>query len=765
MIRLQNLIIFFVCLFIFPIIVVAQLPSKTLEGKIILVTKQGNTFTDATEVIAKGAAVQWIDGSNIAFTNPFGEFAIAYNDATVKQLVVSYKGFTKDTITIVDSALYVTIKLNKATASKGTIIGGIRVTATRPNTEVSFISTAQQLKIGKGELAKAACCNLSESFETTPSVDVSYADAVTGQKQIQLLGLATPYTLFTQENMPSMRGLASISALNFTPGTWVNSMQLSKGSGSVANGYDGLAGQINIELAKPNEQDKVVANVYQNSNGRTEANLNLMHEPNKQVAQGILLHYKNQVYKQDMNMDMFMDNPLGQQAIALYRAQYFAHNGFELQGGAKYTYAQLQGGSLHTNHNNWRYTDTTNRTEAWLKIGKVNPKKQWQSIGFQISGVLHKQNVQVPNKKYNGQQQQLYSNLIYQSNFKNTNHSYRTGASFIMDRYKESFPDTVVVSGNRTEIVPGIFAEHTYAYLDKFTIVSGLRADFHNIIGAFITPRVHIRYVPFGKHTLRASIGKATRTASVLTENMGAYYSNRTFKFDGDKRHWQNGNLPEVAWNMGASWIAPFMYNFKKGTLMLDYYYSTFSKQIIVDYETPREVHFYQLQGNSSAKSFQAQVDYTLIRKKLEARVAYRWYNIQTTMRNTILSKPLISTHRAFGNIAYTTSKQYSYDATVVWNGAKRLPNAFATATDSMFVNGNSPSFVTINAHVRKVFNKQHQVYIGAENLTNYMQPNAIISASNPFSNNFDAGQVWGPVSGINVYIGYTFTVIEKERH
>lgn len=41
--------------------------------------------------------------------------------------------------------------------------------------------------IGQGQLVRAACCNLGESFTANPSVDVSYSDAATGAKQIKLL--------------------------------------------------------------------------------------------------------------------------------------------------------------------------------------------------------------------------------------------------------------------------------------------------------------------------------------------------------------------------------------------------------------------------------------------------------------------------------------------------------------------------------------------------------------------------------------------------
>jgi outer membrane receptor for ferrienterochelin and colicins len=723
--------------------------NDTLHGKVVLLLNNGETENPAV-----GASLYWLGNGQKVYTNPLAEFNLPL-DGERNELVVSYPNFATDTIVVNNLQDYIVIKLVKITSKK---LNGVVVQSQKAATEISYLSTVQLLKINSAELHKAACCNLSESFETTPSVDVNFTDAITGQKQIQMLGLATPYTLITQENIPTIRGLASIVGLNLTPGTWVQGMQLTKGTGSVVNGFESLSGQINVELQKPDHAEKLYLNLYQNSGGRSEANLNIAHQWNKKLASGLLLHYKNQWYKQDMNMDGFLDNPLGDQKIALYRMQYYADNGLEVQGGIKVSSVNNSGGQMH--HTVWQFTSDLQRNEAWLKIGKVNKQKPWQSMGLQLAGFMHQQQLQTPNHLYNGTQNNFYANYIYQGVIGNTNHQYKIGTSVIVDAYKESMPDTIIKQLNRLEKVPGIYAEHTYNYLDKLTIVTGLRADYHNLYGAFITPRLHLRYLAFTNTTMRVSLGRAQRTASVLAENQQAYFSNRQFVFKGAAPNWQQGLQPEVAWNAGYSLVQPFKLNYRKGTIMLDYYYSWFSKQIIADYETPRQVQLYNLAGKSNSQSIQAQIDYEAIRKKLDIRLAYRYYNIQTTFGNTTLQKPLISTQRGFINAAYHTKSKWNVDATVVVNGAKRLPNYFANqATDTSFSMQKSPAFVTINSHISKAFKNNIEIYIGAENMTNYMQSNAIISAANPTGQDFDASQTWGPVMGINGYVGLRWIV------
>jgi hypothetical protein len=104
---------------------------------------------------------------------------------------------------------------------------------------------------------------------------VSYNDAVTGSKQIQLLGLSGNYTQLTIENLPGPRGLATLLGLNSIAGPWIESIQLTKGVGSVANGFESIAGQINVELKKPETAEKLLANVYINDFGKTCSSDNL----------------------------------------------------------------------------------------------------------------------------------------------------------------------------------------------------------------------------------------------------------------------------------------------------------------------------------------------------------------------------------------------------------------------------------------------------------------------------------------------------------
>jgi len=621
-------------------------------------------------------------------------------------------------------------------------------------TRVSSMKPMKVEEIGKGELLKAACCNLSESFETTPSVDVAFTDAVSGYKQVQMLGLAGPYTLITRENIPDVRGLASITGLTYTPGAWIEGMQLSKGTGSVVNGYESVAGQINIELLKPFEEPKLSINAYQNTQGRSEANLYGRKEFSDRLSSGLFAHGSAQWLKIDQNKDGFLDQPTNKQIILMNRWFYHEPKGFEFQAGIKGIYGDNTGGQWSYSKGGeqsagmpWGYELNTRRLEGWAKIGKVFPKQPATSIGLQLSGVYHDQDAHYGSRVYDATQKSFYANLIFQSIVNNTNHVIKGGLSSLVDDYNELFE---VQRFKRTEVVPGAFVEYAYNYLEKFNVVAGLRGDYDNLYGGFVTPRLHLRYAPFKKTVLRASIGRAQRTANILAENMGYMASSRVFMVPsvGNTYNLQ----PEVAWNMGLNLTQKFMLDYRDGSIGIDYYDTHFENQVIADAEMPGQVSFYNLVGKSYAHSLQAQLDYELIHN-LGMRLAYRWYDVRATYSGMLKQRPLVATHRAFANFGYETNNSWKFDYTVQWIGAKRVPGTYTAAGYS------SPSFIQMSAQITKVFRNNIEVYVGGENLTNYMQPNPILGAGNPYAKDFDASMIWGPVMGRNIYFGMRYSL------
>lgn len=658
-----------------------------------------------------------------------------------------------------------TIKLKEGPNNISTVLRSLKkldeveVTYRKKGNEIGLLDTRKTELISERELLKAACCNLSESFETTPSIDVAFTDAVSGYKQIQMLGLAGPYTLITRENIPDVRGLSAITGLTYTPGTWIEGMQLSKGTGSVVNGYESVAGQLNIELRKPFEEKEPTAhlNVYQSGQGRSEGNVIYKHVFNKNLSSNLMLHGSGRWLRIDQNNDGFMDQPLNSQFSGLNRWFYFGPKGLEIQGGVKLTLLDQTGGQLKYEKGTeqvtgkpWGFQMNTKRIEGWAKIGKVFPQTKGTSTGLQLSGVHHEQGAVYGNRNYDATQNTFYANWIFQTILGNTNHGLKTGLSTVVDNYNEQFENKLFT---RNEIVPGAFAEYSYNYLTKFNVIGGLRADYHNLFGAFVTPRLHMRYAPFERTAIRGSVGRAQRTANILAENLGYMASARSFSFMGTNAGLPYGLKQEIAWNYGVNLTQKFRLNYRDGALSVDYYYTNFENQIVVDVEDANTVRFYNLDGMSFANSLQGQLDYEPIRG-LDVRLAYRWYDVKTTYGGTLKERPLVAAHRAFVNVGYETKNTWRFDYTLQWIGAKRVPATHDHMTGADVAEYQSPKFVQMNAQISKTWNEVFEIYLGGENLTNYMQHNPILGAANPYDKGFDASMVWGPVMGRNIYAG-----------
>jgi outer membrane receptor for ferrienterochelin and colicin len=374
---------------------------------------------------------------------------------------------------------------------------------------------------------------------------------------------------------------------------------------------------------------------------------------------------------------------------------------------------------------------------------------------LKLSAFDHKQKSYFGLTKYNAQQQNFYSNLIYQSIIRTTTHRFRTGLSFVYDKYNEDFQ---TANYRRTEIVPGAFFEYTFTPSEKFDIVAGIREDYNSLYGWFTTPRLNVRYEPFKGTVIRASAGRGQRTANIFAENNGVFISSRQVNIVASDAAGAYGLQPEVAWNKGISVDQKFKLFSRIASLGLDYFRNDFTNQVVIDVESPREMKLYNLTGKSYSNSLQGELSFMPV-QNLDVRLAYRIFDVKTTYNDQLLQKPLTARDRAFGNVAYE-KKGWKFDYTVSYSGRKRLPSTTANPAAHQYPS-HSPAFAVMNAQVSKSLGGKSSldVYIGGENLTNYFQKNAIVAPEQPFSPYFDASMMWGPMTGRMFYAGFRFKI------
>jgi hypothetical protein len=290
--------------------------AQQIAGKVNGIDAEGNTSPLA------GASIYWAGTQQGVNADSNGQFVID-RIAGERLLVASFTGYVNDTAVIAGNRHQMNFIL-----CEGMLMEDAVIEARRQGTYIARLTPVKTELITAAGLQKLACCNLAESFENSASVTVGYADAVSGARQIQMLGLSGVYTQMLNENVPTLRGLAAPFGWNYVPGPWLESIQVSKGTSSVVNGYESTAGQINMEYKKPDGAERLFVNLFGAGDGRMEANVTTAAPVIQgKLWTGVMLHGSMERMAHDANHDGFMDMPKSYQVNFYNRWLFRSANG------------------------------------------------------------------------------------------------------------------------------------------------------------------------------------------------------------------------------------------------------------------------------------------------------------------------------------------------------------------------------------------------------------------------------------------------------
>ena len=686
--------------------------QSTLRGVIKEQSTNGNV------IALVGANIIW-QGTTIGTTSDSdGRFEIPYSSES-KTLVISYIGY-KTEILRIDDQKFIEIFLTPEAAE----LNKVEVIENAASTQIDYLGVENRTLLTSKELQKAACCTLAESFETNPSVDVSFADAISGVRQIEMLGLSGIYTQTTMEALPYIRGLMSNVGLSFVPGTWIKGINVSKGVGSVANGFESITGQIDLSMHKPfgdEGENPGLLNIYGDNDQRFEGNFNYRYSLNENLSSMTLLHASSRKLRKDINSDSFIDMPTFNTFNLMQRWQYLSFEGWESQFGFQILSDEKDGGTVNSDYSLipvYKYGSNNKFFNIYGKTGYVYQDDNIRSYGLQWSYNFYKNSSRFGIKNYGGKEKNLYLNFIYQFRFLSESNIIRIGASFVYDELNETFENNKY---DRVERIPGVFAEYTYKPIDELTAVIGLRGDNHNKFGFLLTPRLHIRYSPDPDWVLRAAVGRGYRSSNIFTEYASSFASSRKVNI----LHSNNfgiGLEQESAWNYGFNLTHYFLFDYRDATISFDFYRTDFDKTTIADLDSsPQSINFSSVGNGAYSNTFQAELNIEPI-LFFNARLAYKYIDSKQLINGSWLEKPFTAKHRALLNFAYKTTKdelgepQMFYDVTFQWYGMKRIP-ATASNPAGLRAREYSPSFVLVNTQITRSFNDLFDLYIGIENL------------------------------------------------
>ncbi len=587
--------------------------------------------------------------------------------------------------------------------------------------------------INREELFKAACCNLGESFTTNPSVDVNYSDAATGAKQIKLLGLSGTYVQMLTENLPNFRGAAAPYSLDYVPGPWMYSIQVSKGASSVRNGYESITGQIDVEYLKPDNDEGVMVNLYGGTLGRLEANADANIHLDDKLSTEVLAHYQDDFGHHDVNNDGFLDQPNVRQWNLQNRWKWKGERHM-FHGGVSILKEDREGGQNHHTspqaHHLYHIGIKTDRYEGYMKHAFILDPEHGTNIAVMGNASMHEMDADYGDRHYGVNQKNVYAQLLFETNF-TEQHNLSAGLSLNHD----------YLTKDDKETTPGLYAQYTYNLNEKVVAMAGVRTDHSSRYGTFVTPRFHLKLTPNEVVSLRLSVGKGYRTVHALAENNYLLASGRTLFIEDLEQ--------ERAWNYGisSSFVIPLFGRTLK--LNAEYYHTHFIQQAVIDYDSnPSQTCITNLYGKSYSNTIQVDASYP-VEKGLELTAAWRWNDVKSTYGGQLMEKPLSSRYKGLITTSYKTPLGlWQVDATLQLNGGGRMPTPVNGLWERRF-----HAFEQVSAQVTRWF-RHFSIYVGGENLTGFRQKQTIINADDPWSSNFDSTMVWGPVHGAMFYAG-----------
>lgn len=743
------------------ITIVALLACDTISAQTI----SGSVVAQENNEALPFANIIWLGTATGTSADVNGAFTIDAPARWPASLVASFVGYKPDTLKLMQApATAITFKLRWAAA-----IGPVEVVERAQGVQLSTRSTMATEQIGQKELKRAACCDLSESFETNATVDVSYSDAVSGTKTIRMLGLDGKYAQMSMENIPFVRGLSTSSGLTLIPGTWIKDINLSKGAGTAVNGPNAMTGQIDLCLLNPLDEPPLFVNLYGNSQGRMEANVHTAQRTGANSANLLLVHGNWFDRAMDQNSDGLLDMPRTERVNIMNRwmhlgerksGQFTVRAVHDERVGGQDAMQAADNGHAHHGLGLYRIDVLNRMLDGIAKHGWVFKGDARKSIGLIASGRWHESTSTYGLRSYAGEQRSAYVSGVYQQLLRDGNDQIKAGLSFQYDDYHERFlsrrfdapSDTLQrLDFGRTERMPGTFVEHTLKR-DRFTLVSGLRFDMNDRFGNVLSPRLHAKYDVNPLTILRASIGHGFRTANPLVENAAVMASSRFIALEGTLDM-------ERAWNFGASALRKFKWLDRKWAIAVDAYHTRFTQQVIADMDRdPQTLALYMLDGPSYANSLLTDLQVDLSRA-FQLKLSHRFYEVRSTYDGRVLERPFTPSHRGLIDLAYTSPEEHwRFDINLNLFGEGRIPATQLNPTNELRFAERSPSFATLHAQITYSMGAW-ELYLGGENLTSTLQQQQVIAPSDPYGPYFDASLIWGPTNRAMIYGGLRYTL------
>lgn len=716
---------------------------------------------DQQQVVLPDAVVVWTGTSIGATTSETGEFVLPLPSDTTHlplRLAVIY-GDAQDTFLIDDLHVYWSLEMTASVGLKEVVI--------KDAVSGAYISVLQPVKteiINRAELRKAACCDLAGCFETQSTVQPTTTNILTNAKELRILGLSGVYNQVLLDGLPTVIGLTYTYGTGSIPGSMLENIWVVKGANSVAQGFEGMVGQITVYPREGGIAEPVTADVLLNSFGEQHYNAATAVKKNK-WSNYLALHYSHPGGKWDRDNDQLLDLPLLTRYGIYNKWRYRKENekGWssfvaarwvkeERIGGQTFFHPDADAGTSSAYGQILRYQ----QPELLTKTGyRFDPNHK---ITLLASVSAQQQDSWFGLTSYRAQQQYAYANLQYEWYWGPKKlHELKAGSSYRRLHLNEDIAfapaDTLgrTYDGNyRTnDAIPGFFAENTlHLDGDRWVLITGLRADHHQRYGWLAVPRALLRFTPSADMDWRLSAGRGWRNVYLFPENTALLAGNRDIQFT-------EALDPERSWNVGINMIRRRTIRQIQCTATADVYRTWFQNQFFPDYDTsPTLALISNFRETSVSNGIQVELSAQWT-KRVELKTAWNYLDVFRRYDGQKKVLPFNPRHRVLGVLTLRSANlRWQLDLNMHWYGEQRLPDTRLNP-EPLRRPDYAPAYTIASSQLKYTFPKEQvELFIGCENIMDFRQLRPVPGWEQPFARGFDPAFAWGPVRGREWYVG-----------
>ncbi len=459
-----------------------------------------------------GASVYIASLKKGATTDVTGKATLENLPAGTYELQISYVGYTtiKQTVDLNSNqnlTFYLTEDENK--------LDEIVIQSTRSSR--SFKRTPTRVEfIGGEELVEKTAMNSSNIamiLRESTGVQMQQTSQSSANQTIRIQGLDGRYTQLLKDGFPLYGGFAGGLSVMQIPPLDIAQFELVKGSASTLYGGGAIAGLVNMQTKRP--EDEAALDLMLVGTQALGTTGNIFYSKRNEKWGTTLYASGNLQDAYDPDGDEFSNLPETQSITLNPRLFYYPSKRTTFWLGLNGTYDNRTGGNLDAiDGNTTGYTEQNISRRLSTQADYRTKLNESATIEIKNSINYFNRDLIIPTFNFKGTQVNSFTEASYNTSSNRTD--WIVGANLYTTDFDE---DTVINERDQSDTTVGAFVNNVYDISDRFILETGFRTDFTADWGMFALPRFSLLYKSKGAFTSRLGGGLGYKVPDIFTED------------------------------------------------------------------------------------------------------------------------------------------------------------------------------------------------------------------------------------------------------